>query len=109
MSQTSDDQTLRKDAGKLRYDLIPPEWIEGLVSVLQMGAEKYEDNGWRKRIMEDRRVLASGMRHREAYRKGQKYDEESGLHHLLHSAWNDLCLYYYDITDRKPYEVSEGE
>lgn len=69
-----------------------------------MGAEKYEDNGWRKRIMEDKRVLASGMRHREAYRKGQMYDEESGLHHLLHSAWNDLCLYYYDVHERKPYD-----
>jgi hypothetical protein len=95
------DQTLRKDAGKLRLDLVPPEWIEGLAAVLQMGAEKYEPWGWHKRPMQKWRMIASRRRHALASDKGEILDPESGLDHRLHAAWNLLADWYYDTHDMK--------
>ena len=77
------DQSLKKDAGKLRLDLVPPEWIKGLAQVLQMGAEKYEDNGWRNRVMERDRMYAALQRHLLDRRLGVVFDDESGLDHQM--------------------------
>lgn len=95
------DQTLRKDAGKLRLDLVPGAWIEGLARVLQMGAEKYEPWGWAKRPMAHHRMVASRMRHELASDAGERLDPESGLDHRLHAAWNLLADWYYDEVGAK--------
>ena len=95
-SKTDANQNLRKDAGKVRFDLVPPEWDVGLAAVCQMGAEKYSPNGWIENPMEHWRVEASMLRHENAFRRGEKLDPESGLHHLLYVAWNALALYYYE-------------
>jgi hypothetical protein len=34
------------DAGKPAYDLIPPEFLDGLAEVLGHGAEKYGAHNW---------------------------------------------------------------
>jgi hypothetical protein len=61
-----------------------------------MGAEKYAPWAWAKRPMERWRMLASAMRHMSKAAQGEKLDEESGLDHRLHAAWNLLADYYYD-------------
>jgi hypothetical protein len=96
-------ETVKKlDTGKLRMDLIPPEWDEGLAQVLQMGAEKYAPNAWIENPMESWRVEAALMRHVAARRRGETVDAESGLDHWLHAAWNCLCLYYYELKGLTP-------
>lgn len=79
------------DDAKLRYDLIPPEFLEGVAKVLTDGAAKYAPNNWRKNT-ELWRYEAAMMRHFEAYRKGELIDPDSGSPHLMHAATNLLFL-----------------
>lgn len=85
------------DAGKLRYDLLPPEWEKGLAQVMTMGAAKYADRNWEKGLSWSRRY-ASMRRHQNAFWAGEDFDPESGLHHLVHVAWNALALYTFSQT-----------
>ena len=55
-------QTYRKDAGKLRYDLLEPYAIQELVRVFTAGSLKYADNNWLKGGMKYSRMLASLQR-----------------------------------------------
>jgi len=89
------DAGLRYDDNKLRVDLIPPQWIEGLAKVFTMGAKKYGDHNWKKG-MKYSRMLASMQRHMLNWQKGEKMDGESELNPLLHVAWNALALVYYE-------------
>lgn len=81
---------MKHDQGKLRYDLCPPEWFEGLAEVMSYGATKYEPNSWQR--VEVERYEAALMRHFQAWRKGEVLDAESGLPHLAHAAANSLIL-----------------
>jgi hypothetical protein len=73
------------DAGKPRYDLIPPVVLEQLATVLTFGAEKYGPNNWQAVPDAHNRYYAALMRHVEADRGGEVYDEESNLPHLTHA------------------------
>jgi hypothetical protein len=79
------------DAGKLRFDLIPPEWERVLAEVMTMGAKKYEDHNWEKGLSWSRRY-GSVRRHLNAFWAGEDFDKESGLQHLAHAAWGCLAL-----------------
>lgn len=114
-SEIKKELGLRYDAGKLRYDLLPPDGIEELVKVYTMGAQKYADHNWEKG-MSWSRVFGSMMRHAFAFWRGQDRDTESGLPHMAHVAWNAIALLTYGIRkvgvdDRynKPEEVSTPE
>lgn len=91
----------KKDEGKVRLDLIEPEFIEGLGRVLTFGAHKYSDSGWKTIENKHDRNYASLMRHIIEWRKGNKTDEESGQNHLLHAAYNLMVLYYDDLEKEK--------
>jgi hypothetical protein len=75
----------KDDAGKRRYDLVPPVALAAVADVLTFGAEKYDPENWRRVPDAPRRYLAAIMRHVEAYRAGERLDPESGLHHLAHA------------------------
>jgi hypothetical protein len=77
------------DSDKLRYDLLDPQFTQGVVRVLTDGAKKYEDNNWKHVKPFKDRYYAALMRHISAWRQGQEYDKESGCHHLFHAA---CCL-----------------
>lgn len=78
---------MKFDDNKVRYDLLPPEFLEGVAKVLTVGAAKYAPNNWRKNT-ELWRYEAAMMRHFEAYRSGEYLDPETGLPHLHHAATN---------------------
>lgn len=88
------------DEDKPMVDLIVPEFIEGIAKVMTMGAKKYGIENWKKGL-ERRRILAALYRHLLAYHKGEKYDEESELNHLLHVAVNAMFLFWYDEVNKK--------
>lgn len=90
------EKGVKLDTGKLRYDLIPPESLEGLAKILTFGAEKYTPNGWQTVPNAKERYTAAAMRHFEAWRKGEKLDPESGLLHLHHALCNLVFLDYFD-------------
>lgn len=90
------NDALRYDDGKVRLELIPPEWLWGLGLVLTKGAEKYAPRNWEKG-MDHGRVVGSLLRHLTQYQAGERYDKETGCHHLAMAAWNCLALMTYDI------------
>ncbi len=87
---------LRHDSGKVRLDLIPPEWIEALGQVLTKGAEKYAARNWEKGMAWSK-MIGCAMRHLLAFLRGERFDQETGCHHLAHAAWNVLALMSYDV------------
>lgn len=96
---------LRYNEGKLRYDLIHPKSIEGLVSVLTVGANKYAERNW-ENGMKWSNVIASLKRHLSAIESGEDYDKETGLLHADHLQCNAhfLSAYYsiYPQGDDRP-------
>lgn len=86
----------RYNAGKMRIDLLPYEWIDGLGRVLTMGAAKYAPRNWEKGLSWGDTV-ASLERHFLAWKAGEDYDPESKLHHMIHVAWNALVLFSMSI------------
>jgi 5'(3')-deoxyribonucleotidase len=87
----------RFDSGKTRHDLLPPFASEQLAKVYTMGAKKYAPNNWRKGMAWSR-VIGSLKRHLNEIEKGNDFDDESGLHHAAHVAWNAVTLLeYYKI------------
>lgn len=89
----------KHDTHKSRVDLLDPEWVEGIGNVLRFGAEKYAAHNWRSGIQISR-LLGAGLRHCFAFLRGESYDPESGLHHLLHAS---CCLMFsYWTVINKP-------
>lgn len=90
----------KDDMGKLRYDLIAAGPLEELAKVYTYGANKYEDNNWRRGLKWGR-VFGAVMRHMWAFWRGEDLDKESGLPHLAHAAWGCFTLLDYTKTQRK--------
>lgn len=79
--------------GKPRYDLIPPVPLKRLADLYARGAEKYDDHNWAKG-MNTSRILASLLRHIEAYRLGDKTED-----HLAAAAWNAFAIMHFEGTE----------
>lgn len=106
-----EQQGLRYNEGKTRYDLLEPFAIEQLARVFTKGAEKYADHNWLKGL-KWMGVVSSLKRHLAAFEKGEDYDAESGELHMAHVAWNAMALishyrYHPELDDRlQPYMVT---
>ena len=90
---------MKFDTGKLRYSLVPPKAIKELAKVLTYGAKKYKPNNWQK-VEDANRYVDALYRHLEAWRSGEKLDNESRLSHLSHALTNVAFLIHFeDIQD----------
>lgn len=78
-------KALKHDENKLPWDLLPVTATEGMLRVLQFGANKYAAHNWRKGFNWTRLVAAS-FRHLAAIARGEDIDDESGLPHVDHLA-----------------------
>jgi len=99
----------KDDEKKTRWDLLIiglREEIKEVVEVLDFGARKYSDNGWKKLPGIRRRYLAACMRHIVAWLTGERFDRESGKNHLSHAV---CCLLFILWADRNVSEAVEGE
>lgn len=85
------------DADKARFDLIPPGSLWAVAEIYTYGAGKYADRNWEKGLSWGR-VFAAIMRHLWSFWRGEELDEESGLPHLAHAAWDCLALLEYGRT-----------
>jgi len=81
--------------------LIPPLALEEMVKVLTHGAKKYDRNNWRFVPDGRRRYFDALNRHLWAWKRGEKFDPESGIHHLAHAACNLFFLYEHDLVPEK--------
>lgn len=94
---------VKADEGKVRMDLIPPEALFALASVLTVGAIKYTDRNWEKG-MQWGRVFAAMMRHMWCWWGGKgptnksflfgDLDDETNYSHL----WHALCCLVFLLT-----------
>ena len=89
--KTDLDQTVKKDAGKPRMDLIPTSALKSLANVLTFGCSKYGENTWQE--VEIKRYKAALLRHFVAWAdEPLGKDEESGLYHSEHLLWNAMAI-----------------
>lgn len=86
---------VKLDEGKLRYDLYPPEALEGAVGILTFGAGKYGDRNW-EQGMRWGRVFRALMSHMWAWWRGESLDPETGKSHLHHAACCIAFLQTYE-------------
>lgn len=77
-----------------RYGLIPVPALAEVARVYSFGAEKYDDNNWRKGYAWSLSYDAL-QRHVNAFWSGEEFDPESGLHHLAHAAFHLFTLMTY--------------
>lgn len=84
------DQTAKKDAGKLELDLVPTQIIRDIAEVRMYGNKKYPDGGpdnWK--TVELRRYINAMLRHTLAFIDDPlSIDEESGIPHYKHAECN---------------------
>lgn len=102
-------EAARFDEGKNRFDLMPPWPLEQVAQVYTYGTRKYDDDNWWKG-MPWKKVIGPMLRHIWKWLRGEKLDDESGLHHLAHAAWQCLALMEYERNgigrdDRVPYTL----
>ena len=100
----------RLNTEKTRYDLIEPYQKQQKAQVYTKGARKYADNNWLQGMAWSK-CVASGMRHIEAFLRGEDYDfypdtcegckagdctAHTGELHTAQAAWNfDAITSYY--------------
>ena len=90
------DQTIKKDAGKIRPTLVPRQIIRAIAVVRGYGVEKYGSaENWK--AVEPERYRDAMFRHMLAYLDDPDgVDRESGLPHLWHLATNAAFLIELD-------------
>ena len=89
---------MKYDSDKPMMDLIPPAAEMALARVLTFGANKYAPNSWQTVKDGERRYMAAAMRHINAHRGGEMFDDESGELHLSHAL---TCLaFLVELTER---------
>lgn len=93
----------RFNVGKPRPSLIPVEWTEELLAVLEKGAEKYDANNWKKGLPTTE-VLDSLERHLIEFKKGIDIDPDDGLSTLTKIAINALFLRYYQLRGMSEFD-----
>lgn len=88
----------KDDQGKVRMELLPPEFLFATATILTFGATKYDDRNWEKGMAWSR-VFGALMRHMWCWFAGKgpttrnfafgDLDDETGHSHLWHAA---CCL-----------------
>jgi hypothetical protein len=91
---------IRFNKNKLRWSLVHYKSLEPMVRVLMFGAEKYEDDNWKKGLNK-KQILESLQRHLAALMDGQTHDEESKLHHIGHIMCNAMFYSYFDLPENE--------
>ena len=92
----ADGGGLRFNTGKNMLELLPAEWVWGLGMVMTRGAYKYIARNW-ERGMKWSYPFGCALRHMFKFMCGERYDKETGCHHMFMAAWNCCALASYDI------------
>ncbi len=99
----SEEDGLKFDADKIRYDLLSPSSLRGTTSVLTIGAKKYSERNWEKGL-EFGRLYRGALGHMLDWFDGEELDPESGLNHLHHAA---CCIHFLQHYVANPEKYKE--
>ena len=86
---------MKFDEGKLLGSILHedfPQALQDVIRVATFGAAKYERSSWKTVSNSHQRYADALHRHLLAIALGEVVDEESGLPHYAHAAWNCLAL-----------------
>ena len=86
---------MKFDTGKPQLQWLPYESLTDLANVMEFGANKYQQNNWKKGLPFSR-MIGAALRHLYKRMSGHILDEESGLPHLAHAGVCILFLLYYE-------------
>lgn len=102
-------EAVKHDGGKPDWSLVPFEALEGMVKVLEFGAQKYAGWNWTTNGgFPYTRLLRSCLRHVFAYMRGEDNDPESGLSHIHHAMCNLLFISHY-IGNKEKYNKDDRQ
>ena len=90
----------KHDAGKPRFDLLPPRALLEVVQVLTQGAEKYGAYNWQTVDDAQSRYISACLRHISAWQLGDKVDEETSYHHLAHAVCSLLFILHNELINQ---------
>lgn len=92
------------------YSLIPVRPLDELAKCYGYGYTKYQEEDGTLNFLKGYPyswTLDALQRHIEAFRRGEDFDKESGLHHLAHASWHLFCLQEFQYRgvgkDDRPY------
>lgn len=106
---TSGTPGAKFDAGKIRAALVLGDFARALQAVSMVGtfgARKYTPSGWLEVPDAKQRYEDAMLRHWLKEAAGETTDEDSGLLHAAHRAWNALAvleLKLRGIGDDRPF------
>jgi hypothetical protein len=89
----------QKGSKLARFDLIPPSVLWEIAEHYGKGAEKYDDDNWR-RGYDWKYSYAALQRHLSAFWDGEDIDPETGSKHVVAAAWHCIALSWF--MDNKP-------
>jgi hypothetical protein len=93
--------SIKNDAGKPRYDLLPVAPIREMAEVLEFGSRKYDSNNWRSaNPVPLSRHYAAVQRHLNQWWSGEDTDPESGMRHLAHAA--TTIMFIMELSKSRP-------
>lgn len=82
-----------------QFSLIPAQWLWALAEHYGIGASKYSAKNWEKGYDWSLSLDAS-QRHLHQWLMGERYDVETGSHHLIAAAWHLIALWYFDTMGK---------
>lgn len=85
---------------KIRWELIPLDIMNEIAKVYTVGAEKYEDNSWKKLSNGYERYKGALLRHLAA-NDVSPIDEETDCYHLAQVAWNAMSMLWFKLNQGK--------
>lgn len=79
-----------------RFDLIPAEPLTELAKLYGVGAQKYDDDNWRKGYSW-KLSFGAMMRHAWLFWFGFSRDKGTKCHHLASVAWHAFTLMWFEL------------
>lgn len=79
------------DGEKPRMYLLPPKALLEVSKVLTFGAQKYDEQNWKKLENLQNRYTGASLRHIFASMDGEEFDPETGYYHEAHAI---CCLLF---------------
>jgi len=79
------------DGEKPRMYLLPPKAIQEVAKVLTFGAQKYDEDNWKKLDNLQNRYTGASLRHIFAIMEGEDLDPETECYHEAHAI---CCLLF---------------
>lgn len=85
-----------KGAKLAKFSLIPREFLWALAEHYGVGAAKYSHRNWERGYAWSLTVDAM-ERHWNQFLQGERYDAETGSHHLVCAGWHVIALFIFDV------------